>query len=104
MAKLGSDKRPAVVRVRTMPKGEEIVALAGGLEALTRRAEALARIGRTRLAAHLIELALAASPNDENVHRVRATVYGACVKAETSLIGKALMGVPERESEARSKT
>ena len=27
MAKLGSDKRPAVVRVRTMLKGEEIVAL-----------------------------------------------------------------------------
>ena len=27
MAKLGYDKRPAVVRVRTMPKGEEIVAL-----------------------------------------------------------------------------
>lgn len=27
MANLGSDKRPAVVRVRTMPKGEEIVAL-----------------------------------------------------------------------------
>jgi hypothetical protein len=27
MAKLGSDKRPAIVRVRTMPKGEEIVAL-----------------------------------------------------------------------------
>lgn len=27
MAKVGSDKRPAVVRVRTMPKGEKIVAL-----------------------------------------------------------------------------
>ena len=27
MARLGSDKRPAVVRVQTMPKGEEIVAL-----------------------------------------------------------------------------
>ena len=27
MAKVGSDKRPAEVRVRTMPKGEEIVAL-----------------------------------------------------------------------------
>ena len=27
MAKLGSEKRPAVVRVQTMPKGEEIVAL-----------------------------------------------------------------------------
>src|ERR1017187_5963729 len=27
MAKLGSDKRPAVVRVRTMPKGEKILAL-----------------------------------------------------------------------------
>ncbi|HEV7663862.1 MAG TPA: alkyl sulfatase dimerization domain-containing protein [Chloroflexota bacterium] len=83
--------------------GEEIVALAGGLEALTRRAEALATIGRTRLAAHLIEFAVAASPNDENVHRVRSAVYGGCVKAESSLIGKALMGVPERESAARSR-
>jgi SWIM/SEC-C metal-binding protein len=27
MAKLGSDKRPAVVRVQTMPKGEQVVAL-----------------------------------------------------------------------------
>lgn len=27
MARLGSDRRPAVVRVQTMPKGEEIVAL-----------------------------------------------------------------------------
>ena len=27
MAKLGSDKRPAIVRVRTMPKGGQIVAL-----------------------------------------------------------------------------
>ena len=27
MARLGSDKRPAVVRVQTMPKGEEILAL-----------------------------------------------------------------------------
>jgi alkyl sulfatase BDS1-like metallo-beta-lactamase superfamily hydrolase len=84
--------------------GEEIVALSGGLEALTRRAETLATIGRTRLAAHLIEFAAAASPNDENVHRVRAAVYGACVNAETSLIGKALMRVPQRESEVRSKT
>jgi alkyl sulfatase BDS1-like metallo-beta-lactamase superfamily hydrolase len=49
--------------------GEEIVALAGGLEALTRRAETLARIGQTRLAAHLIEFAVA-------VHQTTRTFTG----------------------------
>ena len=83
--------------------GEEIAMLAGGVEALTRRAEALARTGRTRLAAHLIELAAAASPDNKEVHRVRAEIYADCVEAETSLIGKAILSVSKRESEERLK-
>jgi glyoxylase-like metal-dependent hydrolase (beta-lactamase superfamily II) len=84
--------------------GLEIVALAGGIDVLTRRAEHLVAMGRTRLAAHVIEYAAAAAPADQEVHRVRAAVYAACVDAETSLIGKALMTVSRRESEQRSKS
>jgi len=83
--------------------GEEIAMLAGGVEALTRRAEALARTGRARLAAHLVEFAAAAAPDNKEVHRVRADVYTDCVEAETSLIGKAILSVSKRESEERSK-
>ncbi len=83
--------------------GEEIAILAGGVEALTRRTEALVRTGRTRLAAHLIEFAAAAAPDNKEVHRVRADVYTDCVEAETSLIGKAILSVSKRESEERSK-
>ncbi|SED62603.1 Metallo-beta-lactamase superfamily protein [Rhizobiales bacterium GAS191] len=84
--------------------GEEIATLAGGVGALTRRAEALARTGRTRLAAHVIEFAAAASPDNKEVHRVRAEIYADCVEAETSLIGKAILSVSERESEERLKS
>ena len=83
--------------------GEEIAILAGGVEALTRRTEALVRTGRTRLAAHLIEFAAAAAPDNKEVHRVRADVYADCVEAETSLIGKAILSVSKRDSEERSK-
>lgn len=82
--------------------GAEIAMLAGGAEALTRRAEALVGMGRTRLAAQLIEFAVAASPASKDVHTVRAAIYAACVEVETSLIGKAIMAVSKRESEERS--
>jgi alkyl sulfatase BDS1-like metallo-beta-lactamase superfamily hydrolase len=81
--------------------GEEIVALAGGVETLTRRAAVLAEMGRTRLAAHLIEFAATAAPASKEVHRVRAVVYADCVAAERSLIGKAILAVAKRESEER---
>jgi alkyl sulfatase BDS1-like metallo-beta-lactamase superfamily hydrolase len=81
--------------------GEEIAALAGGVDVLTRRAEVLAGMGRTRMAAQLIEFAVAASPGDKEVHRVRAAVYASCAEAETSLIGKAIQSVSKRESEDR---
>jgi hypothetical protein len=74
----------------------EIADLAGGAATLADRAEALADAGRTRLAAHLIELASTASPASLEIQAVRAKVYAQCTAAETSLIGRAIfdMQVP----------
>jgi Tfp pilus assembly protein PilF len=56
-------------------------------------------MGQTRLAAHLIEFAAAASPANAEVHRVRAAIYASRTEEETSLIGKAILAVSKRESE-----
>jgi alkyl sulfatase BDS1-like metallo-beta-lactamase superfamily hydrolase len=82
--------------------GAELVALAGGVDKLVRRAEELAGAGRARLAAHLIEYAAADSPADARVQKVRAAIYGKCMEGETSLIGKAIYAVYQREAMARS--
>ena len=51
------------------------------------------------MAAHLIEFAVAAAPQDKAVHRVRAAIYADCIVEETSLIGKAILAYSQRESE-----
>src|SRR5258708_26642714 len=68
----------------------EIAALAGGADKLMRRAQLLAEAGQIRLAAHLIEFAAAVSPDNVELHRVRADIYARCVAAEPSLIGQAI--------------
>lgn len=83
--------------------GAELVALCGGVEHLVRRAQELANSGQTRLAAHLIEYASQGEPGNVEVQQVRAAVYGKCIERETSLIGKALFSVYQREALARSK-
>lgn len=80
----------------------ELASLAGGADKLAQRAAVLAEGGRTRLAAHLAELAAAASPQDKAIQGIRALVYTRCINAETSLIGKALFAVYEREAKAKS--
>ena len=80
----------------------ELASLAGGEDKLAERAEALAKAGKTRLAAHLIELASTASPASADIQAVRARVYAQCVSAEASLIGKAIFEVYRRDAEARS--
>jgi alkyl sulfatase BDS1-like metallo-beta-lactamase superfamily hydrolase len=97
------DGNPA--HLKPAPSAEvagEIAALAGGAATLADRAKALAETGRTRLAAHLIELASAASPASAEIQAVRAKVYAQCTAAETSLIGKAIFEVYRRDAEARS--
>lgn len=80
----------------------ELAALAGGADTLARRAAALAEGGRTRLAAHLAELAATAAPQDKAIQATRASVYERCMAAETSLIGKAIFAVYQRDAKARS--
>jgi alkyl sulfatase BDS1-like metallo-beta-lactamase superfamily hydrolase len=80
----------------------EIASLAGGAEKLAQRATTLAETGQTRLAAHLIELAGTASPTSKPIQAARANVYTRCMEAETSLIGKAIFAVYQRDAKARS--
>lgn len=76
----------------------ELAGLAGGAGALAARASALAEAGELRLACHLAELAVQAAPEDREAHGVRASVYAARRKAESSLMAKGIFGFAERES------
>ncbi len=97
------DGNPAHLKPATTPElAAELAALAGGAERLARRAAALAESGQTRVAAHLAEFAAAASPEDRAIQAARARVYDACVERETSLIGKAIFAVYQRDAKARS--
>jgi glyoxylase-like metal-dependent hydrolase (beta-lactamase superfamily II) len=78
----------------------EMVALAGSVEVLTDRALELVETGDLRLACHLVELAVAAVPDHEGAHRVRADVYWRRRKAERSLMSKGVYAAAARESEA----
>jgi alkyl sulfatase BDS1-like metallo-beta-lactamase superfamily hydrolase len=99
------DGNPAHLKpARDADLAEEIAALAGGAENLARRATSLADAGRTRLAAHLVEFAAMAAPADKAVQTARAAVYARCVQVETSLIGKAIFVVYQRDAETRSSS
>jgi alkyl sulfatase BDS1-like metallo-beta-lactamase superfamily hydrolase len=97
------DGNPSHIKpAREAELAAEIALLAGGAAVLAQRAGALAERGQTRLAAHLIEFAVAAAPGDSALQTWRATIYAACGAAETSLIGKALFAVAQRDAQARS--
>jgi alkyl sulfatase BDS1-like metallo-beta-lactamase superfamily hydrolase len=81
----------------------EIAALAGGAAKLAERATALLESGDTRLAAHLIEFAAQAQPADKPIQAARARIYASCAAAETSLIGKAIFAVYQRDAQHKAK-
>jgi alkyl sulfatase BDS1-like metallo-beta-lactamase superfamily hydrolase len=81
----------------------ELAALAGGAARLAARAAVLAEGGRTRLAAHLAEFAAGAAPDDRAIQATRATVLAQCMEQETSLMGRAFLGVYQRDAKARSE-
>ena len=76
----------------------ELIALSGGSNAFIQRALALASQDDLRLACHLIELAVSASPNDLEVHSARANIYQRRRQQETSLMAKGIFGHAARES------
>lgn len=98
------DGNPAHLKPpRTAELAAELATLAGGAEKLAQRAAALAETGQTRVAAHLAEFAAAASPGDRAIQATRARVYEACMEQETSLIGKAIFAVYQRDAKTRSE-
>ncbi|MBM3597261.1 MAG: MBL fold metallo-hydrolase [Alphaproteobacteria bacterium] len=94
------DGNPAGLKpAPTAELASELAALAGGADRLAQRAASLAAEGRIRLAAHLAELAGSAAPHDRAIQTTRSKVYEKCGSTETSLIGKAIYAVFQREAE-----
>ena len=99
------DGNPAHLKpARAADLAAELARLAGGADKLAERAAVLAEAGNTRLAAHLVEFASDAAPDDKSVQATRALVLRTCIDRESSLMGKAFLGVYQREAEQRSKT
>lgn len=64
----------------------EMVALAGGVQAVVDRARALADEGNLQLASHLADYALEAAPEDGQVREAVARIYEARAQSEQSLM------------------
>jgi len=73
--------------------------LAGGAGRLAERAETACADGELALACELAEFAWRSAPDDARVRAVRAAVYRARAKAETSLMAKGIYGAAARECE-----
>ncbi|MEZ5142913.1 MAG: alkyl sulfatase dimerization domain-containing protein [Acidimicrobiales bacterium] len=90
---------------RLKPPADEAVAvetarLVGGADVLAERAVVVAGDGDLRLAAHLVELAALAAPDDVAVHAARADIYRARRDQELSLMAKGVFGQAAAESQA----
>jgi alkyl sulfatase BDS1-like metallo-beta-lactamase superfamily hydrolase len=79
----------------------ELAALAGGAHALAERATVLATEGNLRLAGHLAELAVLASPDE---HGTRATVNEQRAAEESSTMAKGIFDWAATQSRARGET
>lgn len=78
----------------------ELVALAGGVDAMVARAQEVVAAGDLRLACQLIELAVQAEPDSIHAHGVRAEIYQARRDAEFSLMAKGIFAGAVAESKA----
>lgn len=97
------DANPA--RLKPPPDADlaaEVARMAGGSEALVKRAEELAGSGRLDLACQVVEWAAQASPDDPSVHRARAEIYLHRHRSESSLMAKGIFASAARESESKA--
>lgn len=70
--------------------GAEVAALAGGAEALARRALELVDAGELAVAGHLVQMAVDADPGNGAVHDARIAVFAARRAVATSLMSKGI--------------
>jgi alkyl sulfatase BDS1-like metallo-beta-lactamase superfamily hydrolase len=97
------DGNPAHLKpAREVDLAREMASLAGGADVLAARAEALAADGDLRLACHLAEMAVLAEPDAAHLHAVRAAVYDARRRTETSYMATGIYRAAAADSAARS--
>jgi alkyl sulfatase BDS1-like metallo-beta-lactamase superfamily hydrolase len=83
--------------------GGEVAALAGGVDGLVARAQALAAEGRLALAAHLIDWAVTAAPQHRAAHAARARIYERRAEEAPALMTRGIFSATARDSAARSR-
>ena len=72
-------------------QAREWVALAGGLEPVLARVQALQEEGDLRMACHLVEFAVLAAPDSAEAHALRAEVYAARAAREPSSMARNIL-------------
>ncbi len=72
-------------------QAREWVALAGGLDPVLARVQALRDAGNLRLACHLVEYAVIADPASKEAHTLRQEVYAARAALETSSMARNIL-------------
>ena len=96
------DQNPAQLKPPTRGAvGTEVAALAGGIDAIIARAQAVAAEGDYRLACSLIEFATQAEPDSQAAHGARAEIYQARRNNEYSLMSKGIFAAAANESRAK---
>jgi alkyl sulfatase BDS1-like metallo-beta-lactamase superfamily hydrolase len=93
------DGNPA--HLRPAPEAQqaaEVATLAGGVDALVKRARELFDADDLPLACHLIEWAVQAAPQDAAAHELRAEIYGRRAEIERALMTSGVFRWAERES------
>ena len=82
---------------------KELADLAGGVEKLAKRAEALAKKNNLRLAGHLAEFAVQAAPENTTAHKAREKVFHLRAEQERSLMARNIFSTTAQESASKSK-
>src|SRR5579863_1217874 len=80
----------------------EVAALAGGVDNVAARALAKFEAGELAIAAHLIDWAAAAAPDDRRVHEARTKIYIARAEAEKSTMSHGIFRSAAAESAAKA--
>lgn len=97
------DGNPANLKpAKTQALASELAALAGGVQTLVDRALALSEKNDLRLACHLVEWAVQASPDNREAHLARAAIYQRRRDQETSLMAKGIFGYTVGESKEKT--
>lgn len=96
------DGNPANLKpARDADLAREMAHLAGGASVLAARATALTAEGDLRLACHLIEMAHLADPDDPTIQGIRAEVYEARRRTETSFMATGIYRAAALDSRDR---